>query len=331
MKARRYESVDRVVTILADLMSGKEHDRRSIAERTRVEPATADRHIKALVKCPGVKTRKVGNRTVLWFDEGDVAPSLPHAVAAALASSLANIFEDSNYHDLIRSALASVQQRTRQGAIFRNIERKFFFVSRGGEDAFPERSGLLDEAIDAVLKSFRARMVYQHLDGKLETVTVDPLSLAIHEHQLYLFARTSLRPVHPYRFARIQAFEPLETRFSYPTDYNPRSVLQHSFGIFVSDENEIQEVVVRLRGVWAAYATTHRWHRSQVRQQNPDRTMDVRLRVRLCPEVENWVLSMGEYAEVIAPALLRERLQARVEQLAVQYRTQPEQLDLFEL
>jgi hypothetical protein len=37
----------------------------------------------------------------------------------------------------------------------------------------------------------------------------------------------------------------------------------------------------------------------------------VKLRVGICPELEAWILSFGEQAEVIAPKELRDRVGAR--------------------
>jgi hypothetical protein len=38
----------------------------------------------------------------------------------------------------------------------------------------------------------------------------------------------------------------------------------------------------------------------------------VRLRVRLCPEVESWILGFGEEAYVVRPKALRLRLEGKV-------------------
>ena len=37
----------------------------------------------------------------------------------------------------------------------------------------------------------------------------------------------------------------------------------------------------------------------------------MRLRVRVCPELEAWILGFGEQAEVMAPAKLREKIAGR--------------------
>jgi predicted DNA-binding transcriptional regulator YafY len=43
------------------------------------------------------------------------------------------------------------------------------------------------------------------------------------------------------------------------------------------------------------------------------------LRVRVCPELEAWILGFGEDAEVVAPAALRQRMGQRAQELAKTY------------
>ncbi len=117
--------------------------------------------------------------------------------------------------------------------------------------------------------------------------------------------------MHPYRFARIQAVDVLDDTFSYPsrTEYDPQQVFRDSFGIFL--DLPVQDVELRLDKQWATYAQSHRWHDSQV-VEVVDGGVRLQLRVRVCPELESWILGFGEQAEVLAPVSLREKIGRRI-------------------
>ena len=118
------------------------------------------------------------------------------------------------------------------------------------------------------------------------------------------------RGLHPYRFARIHSVEVLDDSFAYPsrTEYDPEQVFRDSFGIFL--DMPVHDVELRLHKQWATYAQSHRWHDSQVVDVADDH-VSVRMRVRVCPELEAWILGFGEQAEVLAPPELRAQIAGR--------------------
>src|SRR2546430_10376393 len=54
---------------------------------------------------------------------------------------------------------------------------------------------------------FRSQIRYRSFDGARRSVRIEPLSLALYDHQLYVIARPRGREAHPYRFSRIEAAE----------------------------------------------------------------------------------------------------------------------------
>jgi predicted DNA-binding transcriptional regulator YafY len=272
----------------------------------------ADRLINAAVdQLPGVVEWREGKQRKVRMDLAALAPepSYPTAVAACFGASLWPLFEGSSYQAGIRDALRHVVGRTRRKAVFRDIDRKFWFLRRGGEVALLDRAHLLDEVIEAVLHHRVLSIEYTRFSGNVERVRVEPLSIVVHDHQLYVVGRVE-GAMHPYRFARIQAVDVLDDTFAYPsrTEYDPQQVFRDSFGIFL--DLPVQDVEVRLDKQWATYAQSHRWHDSQVVDVADDHVR-VRMRVRVCPELEAWILGFGEQAEVLTPSMLRKRVAER--------------------
>jgi proteasome accessory factor B len=217
--------------------------------------------------------------------------------------------------------LGDIIGRTRRRAVFKDIDRKFWFLRRGGEQALLDRAPLLDEVIEAVLHHRVISIEYVRFGGDVQALRIEPLSVVVHDHQLYVIGRTrgariqgaeERRPVlHPYRFSRLRSVDVLETTFKYPSrlEYDPEHVFRDSFGVFL--DRPVENVVLRLKTRWSTYAATHRWHESQVVHARRD-GVEVRLRVGLCPELEAWILGFGEQAEVLAPKELRERVRLRL-------------------
>src|SRR5437588_427656 len=72
---------------------------------------------------------------------------------------------------------------------FQDWRRQFVYLVRGGEKALPEKEGLLSDVVDALQRRRALRLRYHAFDGTRRTVRVEPLSLAVYDHQLYVIAR----------------------------------------------------------------------------------------------------------------------------------------------
>lgn len=310
----RYKALHRTLTLVADLLSGKQHDRRTAARRIGTQEAAAARQLKAIENVlPGIVPDDRDGLRALRLDLTAVTkpPTAGTAVAACFGSSLASLLDGSTYAAGLRDALEHVLKTVRTRKKFKDIERKFGFVPRGGEIALPDQAGHLDELVDAVLEEKIVRMQYQHFEGNTEDVSVAPLSIVICDHQFYVVGRTQGGALHPYRFSRIREVEATVEGFDYPprAAYDPARVFADSIGVFIGDGLAAQDVELRLDQKWAAFALTHRWHRSQ-EVSVQDGGVRVRMRVRVCPELVAWILGFGETAEVIKPHALREKIAA---------------------
>jgi hypothetical protein len=317
---RRSPSVDRHFLLFEDLLRGREHDRHSLAERLGVQPPMADKLMNAAARLPGVVDKREGRRRTIKMDPSAIAaaPPYPTAVAACFGSSLWPLFEGTNYQEGIREAFRDVIGRTKRRAVFRDIDRKFWFLRRGGEVALLDRSPLLDEMLEAVLRHQVVSARYTRFDGTSQDLRLEPLSIVVHDHQLYVVARDADGALHPYRFSRFHDVEVLDDTFEYParSEYDPGQVFRDSFGVFL--DLPVRDVEVKLAKRWITYAQSHRWHDSQTVRVASDH-VGVRMRVRVCPELEAWILGFGEDAEVVGPRELRERIAKRVEAAARGY------------
>ena len=310
MKSREKDSLRKFVTVVADLLRGRGQTWRSIAKTCGVERNAAAERIKLLEQLPGVRRVRfdADNRSSKLIFEATALPGMPVplAYAACIAASFSWVLSGTSYEKHTRDARSLLLLRAGVKDV-EDFDRKFLFVARGGEKAFPDRERELDAVVKALIANRALQFKYRHLDGRMEVVNAQPLSLALHQHQFYLIARASAnaRP-YPFRFARLEKVS-LKKKFAYPSDqeYAPATLLKESIGIFLTDDNPVEDVVLRLSSEWMRFADTHRWH--------PEQRIDgetLRLRVRVCPELVSWILSKG--AVVMAPDRLRVEVRRRL-------------------
>lgn len=151
---------------------------------------------------------------------------------------------------------------------------------------------------------------------------IDPLTVCIYDHQLYVIGRRQNGQRRLYRFSRILSADETGFSFTYPTksEYDPARLLAKSFGVFAGDDIDPEPVEVLLDKEWQTHATTHRWHPSQEVHINADGKVLVRFHVGVCPELEAWILGFAEQATVIRPERLREKVKSRLAAAACNYR-----------
>lgn len=312
----RLSELKRPALLLSALLRGDSLDRQTVARMLGVKVAAADRQLRALLALKGVKKRRERGKTLFSFEPRAEEPTLASLVASGLAASFARLFEGSDYMTGMREVRDALISRAPRRHRFRHIERKLFFLLQGGEQAITHPESPLEEMVQAVLEEKRLRMHYEHFDGTRERVTVSPVSLMVYRQQLYMVALKSDRKPHTFRVARVLAAD-VDKPFTYPAEYDPALVYRDAFGVFMPAA--APEVIrLRLADKWKTFIRTHRWHPSQELEADG---LTVRLTVCPCREVEQWILSFGEDAEVLEPQAFRKKIAARLASASALYGT----------
>lgn len=315
----RYQSLGRSLTLLADLINGKQHDRQSAARRLGLRLAAADRQLRALEEfVPGIVVSRVHRRKTLRFnmEQGVTKLSAQAMVISCFGMSLARLFQGSIYESAAHELLDNLLKRTRKPDLFLDSERKFYYHRQGGEMCLPESSKLVQCMIDSILRCRSMSIKYKNMQGTEQAKLINPLSLTIYNHHLYLVgtpAKIDELELHPYRVSRILLAEQTGARFKYPpkAEYDPDQVFMDSLGIFIGTNYKVEEVEVKLSKHWRPLAENYRWHNTQ-KVYNRDNFTYVKFRVRICPEFEAWILGLGEYAQVVHPVWLRNKIAKRL-------------------
>jgi predicted DNA-binding transcriptional regulator YafY len=316
---RRGHRIARPVRLLRALLDGETLNRQRVAELLDIEVAAAAAYLKVLAsEFPGI--RKLG-RGAIRLDRTALQEQVtfPTAVAACLASGFAQLFRGTDYERGLRNAVAFILRNTPRQVQY--LPRKFLFLSKGGDPSLPEAGGALADIIDAVLHQRPVTLKYQKFEGAFDEAKIEPLSIVVFEHQLYVLGRLRDGRLHPYRFSRIREVVEGEKQkqFEYPdkNQYDPEQLFRNSFGIFIGN-GPVETVQVRLARRWETYARTHRWHPSQ-RVVLEDDGVRLSLEVRYTPELVTWVLGFGADAEVLSPDQLRDEVAEHARLMVAKY------------
>jgi predicted DNA-binding transcriptional regulator YafY len=259
---------------------------------------------------PWLKIDKSRRRHVLRLHGvGTTEATLEVGVAACFGASVAALFAGTRYHDGMRNALRFLVSTSPSPERFVDLDRRFVYRARGREAAFPERAAMLERVARAVLEQQTLRFEYQGFDADDTRADerVEPLAVVIYDHQLYVVGRRPGEGPDIWRFARMHDVRTLRAkRFEYPTEreFDPRRLFEASFGIWLQPDAPVEDVEIILARRWRAYARGHEWHPSQRRKELDDGRVSIRLKVKICPELKEWILGFGRDAEVVRPPRL---------------------------
>ena len=160
----------------------------------------------------------------------------------------------------------------------------------------------------AVLDSAEVEFRYRKLrSNAAETRRVRPYHLGCVDQQWYLFGfDLSRQQVRTFALPRISAPRRTGARFRRPANFSIGKFLDSSFGVFQSDGRTT--VRIRFQPFAAQLVRERIWHHSQKIRELRDGGLELKLQLGSLEEIERWILSWGDQAEVLEPAKLRQRL-----------------------
>lgn len=103
------------------------------------------------------------------------------------------------------------------------------------------------------------------------------------------------------------------------TDIDFEDYFSDIIGVSRKEGQEPEDVVLRFPKEQYKYVATKPWHGSQKIVDENSSTITLQLHVVLNYELEQKILSFGQYVEVISPMTLRERIKDRLSQSLLQY------------
>jgi predicted DNA-binding transcriptional regulator YafY len=176
---------------------------------------------------------------------------------------------------------------------------------------------LLDELYQAILKEVVLDIMYQSFKATI------PATIKFHPHLLKEFnnrwfiigERDTNDKVLTLALDRIMGID-----YDFTTHYKPfkkdaDTYYEHTIGVTVLNDNQLQEVLFKVDASNAPYVATKPFHSSQERlETHEDGSITFKIRVHLNYELERLLLGFGETLEVLAPRRLRRTMRYKFKQ-----------------
>jgi len=178
---------------------------------------------------------------------------------------------------------------------------------------YRDKSQYIDDLMVAIEDQRIAFITYQSVRST-EPLTYDvyPYGLVYHRGSLYLVANSQQHgEVRNFKLDRISDVSLELLKFEKPADFDLRSYLRNSLGVFHTD-GQPQRVVIRFAADVARYVEEHHWHDSQQLTREKEGTVLAEMHLANLEEVASWILSFGAKATVLEPLELRERIFSEV-------------------
>jgi predicted DNA-binding transcriptional regulator YafY len=292
--------------------------------RFDLDPRTLRRYLADLRACglPIQDTQERGARVISLdasWARSAVQLTVMEVLALHFGRSMLAFLDGTAFADQMEDALERLSPviGRRETEIAKDLDRRFLAVAEHAKDHRRE-ADTLDELITALIYCNPTDVEYVPHGEVGRTYRLEPLTLAVYRHGLYLFARDvnrdRIRIFAVERFSRVSRLR--RETFAYPADYHPRDVIRHAFGIFSGDPSD---VTVRFSARVAPYVRERKWHDSQSLDLLDDGGVRLRMQVTIAPDLLQWLLGFGADARVEGPEELVERVREEHRRAAARY------------
>ncbi|MGO9000050.1 MAG: helix-turn-helix transcriptional regulator [Polyangiaceae bacterium] len=291
----------------------------ALAEKLDVSLSTVRRLLEALESAGDSlveETRDDGRKT--WTLARDSRPPRSHDVRLTTAQLIALLIARNGARELLRgtgfdddldaacTALTDTL-REKDAALAKDLDRKLYDRGEMPLDHAPHADAL-DEMTSALLKNERLELRRRASDGEERTHKFDPYSLVTSRKGFYLtgFSHDRAQRISLGIDAILEATRCRGDTFDYPADYQPADMFKGSIGMFVGP---MTHVCVRFDGDAKRFVLRRRIHESQrVVAEHGDGAVDVAMHIAGTTELESFVLSFGDKAEILSPPALRRKV-----------------------
>ncbi|MFO1043485.1 MAG: WYL domain-containing protein [Planctomycetaceae bacterium] len=179
---------------------------------------------------------------------------------------------------------------------------------------YSKHAELIESLLIAIEDRKIAGIAYQSARATEPVSTeVYPLVMLWHRGSLYLLAHApDEEKVKTYKVDRISNVNLSSHSFTLPEEFDASQYLASSFGILQGD-GTVTAVRVRFDATVARYVTEKKWHSSQQSTLQRDGSLLVDFQLGDLRELQAWLLSFGQHAEVLEPESLRLEIAERIQ------------------
>ncbi|MCQ2208595.1 MAG: WYL domain-containing protein [Paludibacteraceae bacterium] len=175
-------------------------------------------------------------------------------------------------------------------------------------DDIPSGQTYLQPIIDAIKNGHQLELVHQSFWSDPHTSIVNPYCLRLNRQRWYLLAEKIGSGLRTYGLDRILQLKELDTKFTYPDNFDPDAYFNGCIGVIVDEDYPVQCVRIKVNKMQANYLRTLKLHESQTEIENNNDFSIFELHVRPTIDFEQELRMQGADLEVLEPEWLRCKL-----------------------
>ncbi|WP_103068236.1 helix-turn-helix transcriptional regulator [Aquimarina sediminis] len=181
----------------------------------------------------------------------------------------------------------------------------------------------LDSLYQAIIKKLVLKITYQSFKArKASIITLHPFILKEFNNRWFLIGKTSSqKPIITLALDRIIELD-YDSSISYlDENFSGDEYYKNTIGVTVLNEEQLQDVLLKVDKDNAPYVITKPFHHSQeIIEENDDGSIIIKLYVHLNLELERLILGFCNTIEVLQPRRLRKRVQKKLEKATSLYK-----------
>ncbi len=200
--------------------------------------------------------------------------------------------------------------------MLRRFAKKFAVQMSKPAQSFAQRE-VFANLNEAIIKNRRVAVLYHPPDAKPSHRQIDPYGLAFRNSAWYVVGYCHLRKeIRTFRVGRFKEVVLRPETFQVPGDFSMDEYFAGAWGVVRGAKALVR---VKFDEEVASYFQETKWHPTQKIENQPDGSIIFSVEAGGFDEISSWVLSWGEYAEVLEPKELRELVATRARQAAKHY------------
>lgn len=316
---------DRLLSIMLFLQSHGQASAKELARKLEVSKRTIYRDIEALssIGVPVYAERgRNGGLSLIEGYETKLTGLDEFEIRALFVSPAEQILEDlglnRNSERARNKLIASLPP------IYREIAKRVWgriHVDISSWRAQQEKMNSFEVIKDAIWKENKLKIVYQHLDGKINEVITCPLGLVSKGNHWYYIASKENGDIRNYRISRICEAIILDEAFSRPLNFDLAQYWKSSTEAFIENLPSFDVSVEVKASLLPRLKFTGRFARiKEVGPQHKNGWVSVELSFDTEDEAKGYILGFADDIKIIKPIDLRDKILKMAESVVALYR-----------
>ena len=194
------------------------------------------------------------------------------------------------------------------------MEESLSIQNRIMMESIPSENGRLGAIMEAMKQGICLRIKYQKYgQAEVKEVEIAPYCIKLFKRRWYVLG--TLTPDNPnrenyrmYSFDRIKEVEFTDTKFEMPEGFDVKEMFKDYYGVMLSQNTEVERIVVRAYGNERFYVRDLPMHSSQREIGEGDGYVDFELRIHPTPDFCSHVLSRSNQLQVLSPSWLVDKI-----------------------